>query len=243
MLESQGMKKIQKAWLMLLSAVLLLGALITLMVSIDWSTEKCFVSGIEYISGQEVIGYLENAECICSRDGEVECELEDASKSFLSSSDFTTKDLAFSSEFLNSLSNAEVNISEEIVFRSVSQGEDGLKIVTERLDLCTAAGVIPEQVGFFNLTGNDLVLTVIETGDPSKFTEPCIIENAFVLEKMTEKLNSTFKLYFRNEEDEVYIADICVYEGRVHNEGDSYRSDDETQLCSCESGENLCSVI
>lgn len=237
------MEKFQKIWLMLLSTVLLLGALITLLVSIDWSTNKCVVNEVEYTSGQEVEGYLENAVCVCGNNGKVDCELESTSKSFLASSDFTTKNLSFSSKFLNSLSNAEVDISDEIIFRSVSQDDNGLKIVVERLDLCTSDGDIPEQVGFFSLSNDDLVLTSIETGNPSEYTDPCMIENTFILEKLTKTLDDDFKLYYRNEEDEVYLADICVFEGRVHNESDSYRSDDASQLCTCESGENVCNPI
>jgi len=36
---------------------------------------------------------------------------------------------------------------------------------------------------------------------------------------------------------------MCVYEGRIHNEGDIYDSEDETQLCQCISGENICNAI
>lgn len=237
------MEKFQKIWLMLLSTVLLLGALITLLVSIDWNPETCTVNSTEYNSGDEIAGYLENAVCICGRDGKIDCELKSASKSFLDNSDFTTKGLKFGSKFLNSLSNAETNISEEIVFRSVSQGDDGLKIVVERLDLCTSAGNIPSQAGFFSKNGNNLVLTVIESGGPTSYIEPCIIENTFLLEDITGELNDAFKLYYRNEEDEVFLADVCVFEGRIHNEGDSYRSDDAAQICSCESGENVCDSI
>ncbi len=237
------MEKFQKIWLMLLSTVLLLGALITLLVSINWNPKTCTVNSTKYNSGDEITGYLENAVCICGKDGKVDCELKSTSKSFLDNSDFTTKDLAFSSKFLNSLSNAEIDISEEIVFRSVSQGNDGLKIVVERLDLCTSAGDIPSQAGFFSKNGNSLVLTTIESGDPTSYTEPCIVENTFLLENITEELDDDFKLYYRNEEDEVFLADVCVFEGRIHNEGDSYRSDDASQICSCESGENICGSI
>ena len=243
MLKSQCMKKIQKVWLMFLSAVLLLGALITLIISIDWSTESCVINGTEYKSGEEVVGYLENADCVCNREGKVDCEINDVSKSFLSNSDFTTKNLNFNAEFLNSLSNAEVNISEEIVFRSVSQGTDGLKIVVEKLDLCTTTNIIPDQVGFFNVSDNNLVLTSIESGDPSKFSEPCIVKNTFLLSKITGELDESFKVYFRNESDEVYLADMCVYEGKIYNEGDTYRSENEDQLCSCQSGENICDSL
>lgn len=243
MLKSQCMKNIQKVWLMFLSAVLLLALLITLLVSIDWSRKKCVINGVEYSSGQEITGYLENAKCFCNSKGKIDCSLEDTSKSLLESSDFTTKNLEFNAQFLNSLSNAEINISNEIIFRSVSQSDGGLKVVVERLDLCTGTNVIPDQVGFFNLSNNDLVLTAIETGDPSKFTEPCIIENTFVLTKLTGKLDDSFKIYFRDENDDVYLSDMCVYEGRVHNEGDAYRSDDLTLLCTCEDGDSVCNPI
>jgi hypothetical protein len=237
------MKKIQKMWLMLLSTVLILGALITVIVSIDWTRETCVVNGVEYSCGQEISGYLENATCICNSEGKVDCELSTKSKSFLSNADFTTKNLDFNAEFLNSLSNAEVNISEEVTFRSVAQDDDGLKVVIEKLDLCTTTDVIPEQVGFFNVSGTDLVLTTIKSGDPAKFTEACIVKNTFTLEKLTGKLDDDFKIYFRNEQDEVYLADMCVYEGRIHNEGDSYRSEDGSQICLCESGENMCEPV
>lgn len=228
---------------MLLSAIILLAALITLLLSIDWSRETCIVNGVEYSRGQEVAGYLENAACICNSSGEVECELESTTKSFLESSDFTTKNLIFNALFLNSLSNAEVNISDEIIFRSVSQSDSGLKVVIERLDLCTGRDVIPDQVGFYSFSNDSLVLTAIETGDPSKFTEPCIVQNIFLLTDLTGELKDSFKVYYRNENDEVYLSDMCVYEGRAHNEGDSYRSDDAGDLCTCIEGNSVCEPI
>ncbi len=237
------MKNVQKIWLMFLSSILLLGALITLLLSIDWSPNSCVVNGVEYQSGEGVIGYLENADCICNREGEIDCELSSKTKSFFSNEDFLTKNLDFSAEFLNSLSNTEINMSEEIVFRAVSQSDEGLEIIVEKLDLCTTTNVIPEQVGFFNINEEDLVLTTIKSGDPAKFSEPCIIQNTFLLEKITGSLDDNFKVYFRNENDDVFLADMCVYEGKIHNEGDSYGSDDEIQLCQCISGENICNAI
>jgi len=243
MLKSQCMKNVQKIWLMFLSSILLLGVLVTLMVSVDWSPNSCFVNGVEYKSGEVVAGYLENADCVCNRDGEVDCELSNKSKGFFSNTDFTTKNLSFSAEFLNSLSNTEVNISEEIIFRAVSQSNDGLEIIVEKLDLCTTTNVIPEQVGFFDVSENDLVLTTIRSGDPAKFTEPCIVQNTFLLETMTGELDNGFKVYFRNENEDVFLADMCVYEGRIHNDGDLYGSEDGTQLCQCISGESVCDTI
>jgi hypothetical protein len=237
------MKKIQRLWLMLLSTVLLLGALVTLLLSIDWTRETCIFNGVEYSSGEEIVGYLENAECICNSKGKIDCQMSNRSKSFLDNSDFTTKGLEFNAKFLNSLSNAEVNISDEVVFRSVSQGDDGLLVIIEKLDLCTTTKVIPEQVGFFNLDGTELVLTSIKSGDPSRFSEPCIVENSFLLSSVKSKLKDEFKIYFRTENDEVYLANMCVYEGRIHNEGDTYRSDDLSKLCSCKSGESVCEDI
>ena len=167
------------------------------------------------------IGYLENADCICGEKGDVVCELRDVTKSFLNSSDFTTKNLNFEAEVSNSLSNSEVNIADEIVFRSVSQSDEGLKIIIEKLDLCTANSDIADQVGFYSLASDTLVLTAIETGDPATYTEPCIVKNVFLLTKITGNIEDDFKVYYRDEEDSVFLADMCVYQGKLHNDGDN----------------------
>lgn len=235
------MKVAQKIWLLFLSSVLLLGALLTLIVSIDWKQESCTVNGTKYNSGDNVLGYLENADCVCGDDGKVECELSNISKSFLDSSDFTTKSLTFEAEFSNSLSNAETSIADEVVFRSVSQGSKGLEIIVEKVDSCTSSSDIPSQVGFYSLSDEDLVLTTIETNDPSTYTEPCIVKNIFLLSDINGNVSDSFKVYYRDEDDNVYLADMCVYEGKLHNDSDTYLSGDNCTICQCISGKNSCS--
>ena len=235
------MKTVQKVWLLFLSSIFLLGALLTLIVSIDWNANRCSVNEKEYEIGDIVGGYLENAVCECGEGGKVVCELKDITKSFLESSDFTTKNLDFEAEFSNSLSGSEVNIADEIVFRSVSQSDDGLKIIVEKLELCSSDGDVQKQVGFYSLGEDLLVLTAIGTGDPEKYSSPCIVKNIFLLEKMTGDVSDDFKVYYRDEEDNVYLADMCVFEGKLHNDGDTYMSEDSCTICQCTAGKNTCS--
>lgn len=235
------MKTVQKVWLLFLSSIFLLGALLTLIVSIDWNSNRCSVNGEDYEVGDTVGGYLENATCTCGEGGKVVCELKNVTKSFLDSSDFTTKNLDFDAEFSNSLSGSEVNIADEIVFRSVSQSKEGLKIIIEKLDLCSSDGDIQDQVGFYSLGDDVLVLTTIGTGDPEKYSSPCIVKNIFLLKKITGNVNDDLKVYYRDEDDSVYLADMCVYEGKLHNDGDTYMSSDECTICQCTAGENTCS--
>jgi hypothetical protein len=171
----------------------------------QFGLKKCVYGGIEYEAGQSI---PDEPRCFCNEKGDVVCE-EIEIESSLDTSDFINEDLDFSTSFLNFV-------------------DKGLKIVVERLTLCSEEEELPPQIGYYSISGNQLQLKTTTNLLPRRFNSDCMVSNTFLIHGLSE----VSKVSYVSEDNRIIEADICVFNGRVYNKGDAFVGDNgEVVVC------------
>jgi len=207
-------KKWNPNWLIFFTATLFITVLITFVVTVrnQFGLKKCVYGGKEYVSGEAI---PDEPRCFCNSKGEVICE-EIETENTLESAKYINDDLEFSSSFLNFIDID--NNFESMRFGEVSTVDKGLKVVVERLSMCSGDESLPPQIGYYMLNGDELFLTTSTNLLNENFSRECMVSNTYMIHGLSE----VSKILYQSEDNRVIEADICVYEGRVFNKGDAF---------------------
>ena len=193
----------------------------------------CVYKGVTYQSGDIISDSDES--CFCNNWGKVECVPEGSMSNSLT--DFDSTNLNFYYKFINLL-DMEVD-SKKVQVTDISLQDSKLSIVLERETLCTSESVAPITVGFYRYNQNVLTLTTM-TNREEKYSEPCLVENTYEITSLKNEIDDDFQLQYQTEELDVVDLDICVSGERVFTEEEIFKSEDGTQICTCEDAKVVC---
>lgn len=211
-------------WLVFFTIALFVSALGTFITTFrdQFGLKKCVYGGIEYDAGQSI---PDEPRCFCNEKGDVVCE-EIEIESSLDSTDFINEDLDFSTTFLNFV---DIDTPfEDMRFGEVSTVDKGLKIVVERLTLCSEEEELPPQIGYYSISGEQLQLKTTTNLLPRRFNSDCMVSNTFLIHGLSE----VSKVSYVSEDNRIIEADTCVFNGRVYNKGDAFVGDNgEVVVC------------
>jgi hypothetical protein len=211
-------------WLVFFTVALFVTALTMFIATFrdQFGLKKCVYGDGEYSAGQTIAG---EPRCFCTQKGEVVCDDTEDEVS-LESLEYENEDLEFSSSFLNFV-DIESNF-ESMRFGEVSTVNKGLKIVVERLSKCDSNEKLPPQVGYYVFDNGNLFLTTTTNLIADDFSRYCMVSNSFLIHGLSE----VSKITYQSEDGRLIEANICVYDGRVFNEGDAFVGDDgEVVIC------------
>jgi len=213
-------------WLVVITVLLLFTSLGTFAISIKDTVgiKKC--------------AYGDNFDdnCICNSDGEVVCEEE--SMQSIENTEFISKNLNYSYEFLSYF---DVSSSQkEITFVDISQTLGILKITVELPSYCNENSEPAKQIGFYKGTEEGLVLTTATNLVSESYNRTCVVEGTFSISTFTLPESDTFEIIYQDEYGSSFAANSCLYGGYIRNSGDVYNSIDGCSICSCRDGENVC---
>jgi hypothetical protein len=212
-------------WLLFFTIALFISALAVFVTTFkdQFGLKKCVYGGMEYTIGQAI---PDQPKCFCNEKGEVICE-EMVAETNLESTEFVNDDLEFSYGFLNFV---DLKIPfESMRFDEVSTVDKGLKVVVERLSMCNVREELPPQIGYYMFDGTELHLTTTTNLLAGNYNKECIVSNIFLIHGLSE----VSKVSYISEDNRVIEAKICVFEGRVFNEGDAYVVDDSGEVVIC----------
>lgn len=233
-------KKFQRNWLLILTGCLFGASVMMVFASAQdyLDIRKCSYGEDLYQSGDILPEFEGQQNCYCSSEGKVVCEDDTAllNRKPLESEDFTSDKLTFSTTFQNFVE----GLSSEIKFTRIVHGANAVSLSIERVVKCTKDGDAPTQIGFYKMNENELVLTVMTNQAPSLYTENCMVEDTFDFFDLNVMFPESFQVMYQTEANEIYGSNNCVYEGYLQNDGDTYRSGDSCEVCSCKDGLNIC---
>jgi hypothetical protein len=228
-------KHTQKNWLLIITGFLLIssGFILYFPIKEQLGLDTCTHNGVTYKVGDIISD--SNESCFCSKRGKVECLPVGSMSNSLT--DFDSTNLNFSYKFVNLL---ETDIdSKDIDITDISLLNSKLLIVLEKETLCTDDNVAPVSVGFYKYDQSVLTLTSM-TNREEKYSKPCLVENTYEITSLESEVQESFKLQYQTEELDVVELDICVSGGRVFAEGDIFKSDDTTEICTCRNAKVVC---
>jgi hypothetical protein len=232
-------------WLGFLSICLIAagGALLTHMLRSTFAPGSCSVNGNSIQSGTRIVGYKEGFNCTCS-DGKVLCTevVQTETDSELKVENFTRDNLTFSSKYITTGVSSELGAAPlNTVFESINSESGSIEVVLEQAQLCTQAMEAPVQIGMYHVSKNSLTLLLIVNSATSVYTEPCTVQAVFDISKLKLDPKDGFRLQYRSETGEIVLANACIYNSRLFNNGDKYKAVDECNICSCDNGISRCS--
>lgn len=207
-------------WLVFFTLALFVTALTMFVATFreQFGLKKCAYGGSEYAVGQSI---PDEPRCFCNEKGVVVCEeIEEAAT--LETTEYTNEDLEFSSSFLNFV-DIDINF-EGMSFNEVSTVDKGLKVVVERLSMCTEDEELPPQIGYYTFDGSELYITTSTNLLAEHYSKECMVSNTFLIHGLSE----VTKISYMSEDNRVIEADICVFNGRVFNKGDAFVNDSGT---------------
>lgn len=232
----------QRNWLIILTVFLVIVSSVGVILSIreNISFNSCAFEGEIYKNGELVPGYNNSSSCFCNSDGSIKCE---NASSQLNYTEFSSKDLKFSYDYVNSLSNENFSSSEEVNPLKASLIGSTLTVAFERNAMCSVDATAPVQSGFYILNNEELRLTVITNLDTSKYTEPCKIENQFVISNVNVDLTDHFQVYYQSSDGTLSNLGACVYEGTIHGDQEVFKSSTSKSVCLCDYGVVTCKQL
>ncbi|MCD4756147.1 hypothetical protein K8R20_00830 [bacterium] len=175
--------------------------------------KKCVYGDGEYGVGQTISG---EPNCYCNEKGVVVCEPEAGEDNTLEVSEYINDGLKFSSKFLNFLDVQSPFVS--VRFSEVTSTQEGLRVVVERLSMCNKDGELPPQIGYYMFSDSEIYLTTSTNLLAGSYGKECMVSNVFLIDTDVH----ISKIYYKAEDMEVYMADICIFEGKVYNIGDAF---------------------
>jgi len=214
-------------WLVMITLFLFFSSLVIFVISIKDTIgiKKC------------AYGEDQGSNCICNSEGEKVCNAGGFSTTNVG--EFTASNLEYTFDFLNMI-DANTPSLEAIKFVDISHLENRLKVVIEVGSVCNEDNIIAPQLGFYKLEKDRLILSIISNLTNETFYLPCISENTFLIENVDLNVMESFQIQYQDEEGMLYLANNCIYEGYIRNDGDAYNSQDGLLLCQCKSGTNSC---
>lgn len=228
----------QRNWLIILTMFLVSASGIALLLSIqkNISFHSCAYGGEMYKSGDLIPDYNEGSSCFCNSDGSIKC---DNSSTKVNYSDFTSQNLKFSYDYLNALSESNaLNGNVNPIKASLVNGT--LNIAFEREAMCTSDGEAPVQSGFYILSNQEIRLTTLTNIDATKYTQPCKIEDIFVISNIDFELSDDFKAYYQTSEGNLLSLGVCIYNKTLYGNQEAFKASNNKSVCLCDLGVVTC---
>lgn len=203
----------------------------------------CFKDFKFYQNGS-IVSENDNQSCYCSK-GEVLCSSmeKDSSDPALTVNDFIRSNLTFEAKYFSSGVSADLlGKALGTSFSSVVTGDSKIDVQLTQSQLCTADGKVPSQIGLYNFRGNTLTLMNVVNTIESVYVLPCTVTLTYKITKLDTAVIDDFNLIYQTEEGDKSVADICLYNSKVYNDGDNYISADKCNLCRCVEGVSRCST-
>lgn len=228
----------QRNWLIIITVFLVIVSGIGLLLSVQkkLSFNSCAYGDEVYRSGENVPDYNGRSSCLCNSNGSIDCGDNNDSLSY---SNFSSDNLQFSYKYLNLLD--ETSLSNENIQPGKASFVNGTFTISfERNVMCTSDGVAPTQSGFYQLSSNELRLTIMTNKDTSQYVSPCKIENTFVISNRNVSLSDTFQAYYQSEEGELSSLGVCVANGSLYGNQEAFKTTGSSKVCLCNFGVVTC---
>lgn len=228
----------QRNWLIIITIFLVIASGIGLLFSTQkkLSFNSCAYGDEIYKNGESIPNYNGKDSCLCNSNGSIDCG--DTSDS-LSYSNFSSSNLKFTYKYLNLLNESSV-ANENIQPGDASFVNGTLKVSYERDVLCTSDGIAPTQSGFYQLSSEELRVTVMTNKDTSLYTLPCKIENNFEISDLNLNLGENFQVYYQSEEGELSSLGVCVSDNVLYGNQEAFKSANSKSICLCNFGVITC---
>ncbi|OGC44169.1 hypothetical protein A3J98_02090 [candidate division WS6 bacterium RIFOXYC1_FULL_33_10] len=215
--------------------------LIVITVCLFLSSLGLFVLSLKSTVGFTKCAYGDDLgdNCICSLDGKKICDEKVNVDESLESSEFTSDNLKYTYDFTDFI-DAGNRVTSNVIFSDISYMGGGLSVTLQIRAFCNDDENVAQQIGFYKLDKERLVLTVSSNIVNDSFSLPCTTRSEFYIGNFPKEVVEEFEVFYQDEFKVLYPANSCVYEGFVRNEGDVYNSNNGCFLCQCEGGENIC---
>lgn len=213
--------------------------LVIITLFLFFSSMVIFVISIKDTIGIKKCAYGDDLgdNCVCSNDGKKVCDINQVSDPQTDS--WTTENLSYSFDYLNRIDVNNPSV-ESVKFVDISHIDTNLKITIELRSMCNEDNTVAPQIGFYKLEEDKLILSIVSNLSNETFNLPCISENIFLINGFNTIVDENFVIQFQDEYESVYLANNCVYEEYLRNNGDVYNSKDGELLCQCKDGKNSC---
>ncbi len=228
----------QRNWLIIITIFLVIVSSVGLLLSVQQklSFNSCAYGDEIYRSGEDVPGYNGKGSCLCNSDGTIKCD-EDGNS--LAYSSFSSANLKFSYKYLNLLNTSSVS-EENLQPGKASYTNGKINISLERDVLCGEDGAAPTQSGFYQLSENELRLTIMTNKDSSLYALPCKIEDSFEISNQDLVLKDNFQVYYQSEDGSLSNLGTCVYDGKLYGDQEAFKSTASQSVCLCDFGVVAC---
>ena len=200
------------------------------------SSVNCEFNGDEIKVGDSV--GENNKKCVCTSEGLLVCE-EGAISDTVSESTFLTENLSFSYKFQNTLVSETPSFS-NVKTVDVSQSEKKLKVVIEREVWCSEENEAPDQTAYYQIEDNSLQLFTLTAFEVGIYTKNCLVSNTFEFSNLDILVDENFKITYMGEDGSSNILNTCVYNGILYGGNDTFSSQKQGELCSCNNGSVEC---
>jgi hypothetical protein len=228
----------QRNWLIIITIFLVIVSGVGLFLSIQQklSFNSCAYGVNVYRSGEEIPAYNGGSECKCNADGTIKCN-DDLDESIYS--DYSSQNLKFTYEYVNLLSQESLT-SEDISSNWASYSEGIMEVSFERNASCTVDGIAPTQSGFYQLSPNDLKLSIMTNTDTTKYISPCRISNNFEISGLEITLSNDFQIYYQSDSGELESLGACVENNTLYGDQEVFKSKTSSAVCICNTGVVSC---
>jgi len=231
----------QRNWLIIITVFLVIvsGAGLLLSIQQKLSFNSCAYGENVYKSGDDIPAYNGRDECKCNADGTIKCG-ENTDE--LTYSGYSSQNLKFTYEYINLLS-SETVMQTKVTSDSASYIEGVLKVSFERNVLCTSDGIAPTQSGFYQVSPQDLKLTIMTNVDTSRYVSPCKISNNFEISGLNITLDSKFQIYYQSDGGILESLGVCVQDNTLYGDEEVFKSKTSTSVCICNAGVVNCKQL
>ena len=228
----------QRNWLIIITVFLVIVSGVGLYLSIQQklSFNSCAYGGDGYKSGESIPVYNGKTECICNSDGTINCG---ENREDVPYSGYSSQNLQFTYGFVNLLAKNTI-MQENVTPQKASYSNGTLSVSLERNVLCTEDGTVPAQSGFYQLSAQNLKLTIMTNIDTTKYVRPCKIENNFEISGVNVVLDNDFQIYYQSDTGQTISLGACVQSGTLYGDQEVFESEDSSSICICNTGVVSC---
>ncbi|MBI2356461.1 hypothetical protein HYV12_00165 [Candidatus Dojkabacteria bacterium] len=202
------------------------------------------LSNFKMYSSGEVVSEEGDNECLCVK-GKVLCakKRDGDDLNQLTISDFVRSNLQFEYDyFASGVSPDLLSKPLGVSFTSIVTTEKSIEVQLQQSQLCSETGKPAVQIGLYNFRENTLTLLNVLNSIESIYVNPCTVTLQFKINKLTISDLSDFKLAYQTEDGQSTVADVCLYNKGIYNDGDNYVSEDKCNVCRCVGGVSRCST-
>jgi hypothetical protein len=231
----------QRNWLIIITIFLVIvsGAGLFLSIQQKLSFNSCAYGENVYRSGDDIPAYNGRDECKCNADGTIKCN---DSTDELTYSGYSSQNLKFTYQYINFLTDQAL-LTEEVESNSASYINGVLKVSFERNALCTNDEIAPTQSGLYELSSEDLKLSIMTNTDATKYVAPCKILNSFEISGLDIALDENFQIYYQSDNGNLESLGACVEDNTLYGDQEDFKSKKTSSICICKVGTISCKEL